>query len=56
MPFTQFIQGGMSFLARRRKTYTTNEEIEDLKRNVGDQSPVLDVFKKSSKGSQNDGS
>lgn len=51
----QFIQGGKSTLAQRRNSDSRDEEIEDLKKILGDQSPVIDAFKKRSR-EQNDGS
>ena len=51
----QFIHGGKSALAQRRNSDSRDEEIEDLKKIIGDQSLVIDAFKKSFKGGQNDG-
>ena len=52
----QFIQGGKSVMAQRRNSDSRDKEIEDLKKIIGDQSLVIDAFKKGSKGCQNDGS
>ena len=52
----QFIRGGKSALAQRRNSDTRDDEIEDLKKIIGDQSLVIDAFTKGSKGDQNDGS
>ena len=46
----QFIQGGKSALAQRRNSDTRDEEIEDLKKIIGDQSLVIDAFKKRLQG------
>ena len=51
----QFIQGGRSTRAQRRNSNTRDEEIEDLKKIIGDQSLVIDAFKKRLRD-QNDGS
>ena len=51
----QFIQGGKSALAQRRNSDTRDDEIEDLKKIIGDQSLVIDAFKKRSR-EQDDGS
>ena len=51
----QFIQGGRSTRAQRRNSNTRDEEIEDLKKIIGDQSLVIDAFKKRLR-EQNDGS
>ena len=51
----QFIQGGKSALAQRRNSDTRDDEIQDLKKIIGDQSLVIDAFKKRSR-EQNDGS
>ncbi|MEM0133851.1 MAG: transposase [Thermoplasmatales archaeon] len=48
----QFIQGGKSALAQRRSSDSRDEEIEDLKKIIGDQSLLIDTFKKCS-GMQN---
>ena len=46
----QFIQGGKSALAQRRNSDTRDDEIEDLKKIIGDQSLVIDAFKKRLQG------
>ena len=51
----QFIQGGKSALAQGRNSDSRDEEIEDLKKIIGDQSLVIDAFKKQSR-EQDDGS
>ena len=51
----QFIQGGKSALALRSNSVSRDEEIEDLKKIIGDQSLVIEAFKKRSR-EQNDGS
>ncbi len=52
----QFILGGKAALAQGRNSDSRDEEIEDLKKIIGDQSLVIDAFKKGFKGGQNDGS
>jgi len=42
----QFIQGGKSALAKSRNSDTRDSEIEDLKKIVGEQSLVINAFKK----------
>ncbi|QRF75047.1 Transposase [Thermoplasmatales archaeon] len=44
----QFIQGGKTALAQRRSSDSRDEEIADLKKIIGDQSLVIDAFKKHS--------
>ena len=51
----QFIRGGKSALAQRRNSDTRDDEIEDLKKIIGNQSLVIDAFKKRSR-EQDDGS
>ena len=51
----QFIHGGKSALAQGRNSDSRDEEIRDLKKIIGDQSLVIDAFKKRSR-EQNDGS
>ena len=51
----QFIHGGKSALAQGRNSDSRDEEIDDLKKIIGDQSMVIDAFKKRSR-EQNDGS
>jgi transposase-like protein len=51
----QFILGGKTALAQRRNLYSRDKDIGDLKRIIGDQSLVIDAFKKRSR-EQNDGS
>ena len=51
----QFIQGGKSALAQRRNSNTRDGDIEDLRKIIGDQSLVIDAFKKRSRV-QDDGS
>ena len=51
----QFIQGGKSAPAQRRNSDARDEETEDLKKIIGDQSLVIDAFKKRLR-EQNDGS
>ncbi len=46
----QFIQGGKSALDQRRNSDSRYEEIEDLNKIIGDQSLVIDAFKKSLQG------
>ena len=46
----QFIQGRKSALAQRMNSDSRDEEIEDLKKIIGDQSLVIDVFKKRLQG------
>jgi transposase-like protein len=46
----QFIQGGKSALAQRRNSDSRDEEIQDLKKIIGDQSLVIDAFKKRLQG------
>ena len=46
----QFIRGGKSALAQRRNSDSRDEEIEDLKKIIGDQSPVIDAFKRRLQG------
>lgn len=50
-----FIHGGKSALAQGRNYDSKDEEIEDLKKIICDQSLVTDAFKKRSR-EQNDGS
>ena len=50
----QFIQGGKSALAKMRNSDSRDEEINDLKKIIGDQSLVIDAFKKRSR-EQDDG-
>ena len=50
----QFILGGKTALAQRRNS-DSREEIQDLKKIIGDQSLVIDAFKKGSKGGQDNG-
>ena len=52
----QFIQGEKSALAQRGNSDSRNEEIEDLKKIIGDQNLVIDAFKKGFKGGQDDDS
>jgi len=42
----QFIQGGKVALPRRGNSNSRDDEIENLKKTIGDQSLVLDAFKK----------
>ena len=51
----QFILGGKAALAQDKNFDSRDEEIEDLKKIIGDKSPVKDAFKKRSR-EQNDGS
>jgi transposase-like protein len=51
----QFLQGGKIALSHAGKMDTRDEEIEDLKRIIGDQSPVIDAFKKHYRGGKDDG-
>ncbi|MEM0136365.1 MAG: transposase [Thermoplasmatales archaeon] len=46
----QFIQGGKSALAQRSNFDSRDEEIEDLKKILGDQSLIIDTFKKRLQG------
>ncbi|QRF75143.1 IS2 repressor TnpA [Thermoplasmatales archaeon] len=46
----QFIQGGKTALAQRRSSDSRDEEIADLKKIIGDQSLVIDAFKKRLQG------
>ena len=46
----QFIQGGKSALAKRRNFDSRDEEIKNLKKIIGDQSLVIDAFKKRLQG------
>lgn len=46
----QFIQGGKSALAKSRNSDTRDSEIEDLKKIVGEQSMVIEAFKKRLQG------
>ena len=46
----QFILGGKSALAQRRDSDSRDEEIQDLKKIIGDQSLVIDAFKKRLQG------
>ena len=46
----QFIQRGKSALAQRRNSDSRDEEIEDLKKIIGDRSLVIDAFKKRFQG------
>ena len=41
----QFILGGKTALAQRRNSDSRDEEIQDLKKIIGDQSLVIDAFK-----------
>lgn len=41
----QFIQGGKAPLAQRRNSDSRDEEIEDLKKIIGEQSLVIEAFK-----------
>ena len=50
----QFIHGGKSALSQKWNSDLRDEEIEDLKKIIGDQSPVIDTVKKRSR-EQNDG-
>ena len=50
----QFILGGKTALSQRRNFDSRDKEIEDLKKIIGDQSLVIDAFKKRSR-KQNDG-
>ena len=45
----QFILGGKSALSQRRNSDSRDEEIEDLKKIIRDQSLVIDTFKKRSR-------
>ena len=45
----QFIQGGKSALAQSRNSDSRDDEIENLKKNIGDQSLVIDAFEKRSR-------
>lgn len=51
----QFIFEGKAALAQRRNSDSRDEEIQDLKDIIGDQSMVIDAFKKRSR-EQDDGS
>ncbi len=42
----QFVQGGKNALAQSKNSDTRDEEIQDLKKIIGDQSLVIDAFKK----------
>lgn len=46
----QFLQGGKTALAQHRHSDSRDEEIEDLKKIIGDQSLVIDAFKKRLRG------
>jgi hypothetical protein len=41
--------GGKSALSQRRNSDSRDEEIEDLRKIIGDQSLVIDAFKKRSR-------
>ena len=45
----QFILGGKTALAQRRNSDSRDDEIENLKKIIGDQSLVIDAFKKRSR-------
>ena len=45
----QFTQGGKAALAQRKNSDSRDEEIQDLKKIIGDQSFVIDAFKKRSR-------
>jgi hypothetical protein len=51
----QFILGGKLALALGKNSDSRDEDIQDLKKIIGDQSLVIDAFKKRSR-EQNDGS
>ena len=51
----QFILGGKAAMAQRKNSDSRDEEIQDLKKIIGDQSLVIDAFKKRSR-EQDDGS
>jgi transposase-like protein len=51
----QFILVGKAALTQRRNSDSRDEEINDLKKIIGDQSLVIDAFKKRSR-EQDDGS
>jgi len=46
----QFIQGGKAALAQRGNSDSRDDEIADLKKIIGDQSLVIDAFKKRLQG------
>ena len=46
----QFILGGKTAPAQRRNSDSRDEEIQDLKKIIGDQSLVIDAFKKRLQG------
>ncbi len=46
----QFLEGGKDTLSRNRKADEREEEIENLKRIIGEQSIVIDAFKKRPQG------
>ena len=46
----QFTQGGKAALAQRKKSDSRDEEIQDLKKIIGDQSLIIDAFKKRLQG------
>ena len=46
----QFILGGKAALAQRKNSNSRDEEINDLKKIIGDQSLVIDAFKKRLQG------
>jgi transposase-like protein len=46
----QFIQGGKSAVAQRRNSDSRDKEIEDLNKIIGNQSLVIDAFKKKLQG------
>ena len=46
----QFILGGKTALSQRRNSDSRDKEIEDLKKIIGDQSLVIDSFKKRLQG------
>ena len=46
----QFIQGGKAALAQRKNSDSRDEEVQDLKKIIGYQSLVIDVFKKRLQG------
>ena len=46
----QFTQGGKAALAQRKNSDSRDEEIQDLKKIIGDQSLIIDAFKKRLQG------
>ena len=50
-----FLEGGKDALSHYRKGDEREEEIENLKKIIGEQSLVIDAFKKDYKGGQGDG-